>query len=122
MKPSCDSAIEITEEKEGKTLDFALPATRNNRGRFARRAIRAIASAALALTLAAAFDLGFASAQIPEAESEAGERRAEAVEETKKDQAKATPAPAKPSKTISKPFEPSERIEAESVISFPTNI
>jgi len=108
------------EKKEGKTLDFALPAIRNSRGRYRTRAIRAIASAALALTLTAAFDSGLASAQTPE--TEAGESRAEAAEETKKEQAEATPAPAKPSKKISKPFEPTERIEAESVISFPTNI
>ncbi len=34
----------------------------------------------------------------------------------------AKPAPVKPKKRISKPFEPTEKIEAESVISFPANI
>jgi hypothetical protein len=34
----------------------------------------------------------------------------------------AKPVPAKPAKRTSKPFEPTEKIEAESVISFPANI
>jgi hypothetical protein len=36
--------------------------------------------------------------------------------------AAAKPVPVKPAKRISKPFEPTEKIEAESVISFPANI
>jgi hypothetical protein len=34
----------------------------------------------------------------------------------------AKPVPVKPSKRISKPFKPTEKIDAESVISFPANI
>jgi len=85
----------------------------------------AIAAAVLATALSAVFQPGLAGAQT--AESDAGERKAEGTEETASDSGEATPtaaeaSPAKASKPISKPFEPSERIEAESVISFPENI
>jgi hypothetical protein len=108
------------EKKEGKTLDSALHATRNKRNRPMTRAIRVIASAALATALTAAFTSILAGAQTPE--SELDESEAEATEETASDSTEATPTAAKPSRKISRPFKPTERIEAESVISFPTNI
>ena len=89
------------------------------------RAIRAIASTVLAIALIAASHSWLAGANEPEPESH--ESGTEAIEETASDSPEATPTAAKPSpakrsKKISKPFEPTERIEAESVISFPTNI
>ena len=89
------------------------------------RGIRAIASTVLAVALIAASHSWLAGAGEPELESHEG--GTEAIEETASDSPEATPTAAKPSpakrsKKISKPFEPTERIEAESVISFPTNI
>ena len=96
-------------------------AIRNSR----KRSIRAIASAAIATALLAIFDSGVAGTQTPAAEP--GEKQAELTEETASEAPESTPPTPKPSpavksKAISKPFEPTERIEAESVISFPTNI
>jgi hypothetical protein len=109
------------EKKEEKILDFALHATRNRRNRLVMHAIRAIASAALAVALTAAFHSALTGAQTPE--SKAGESEAEAAEKTADDSTEAAPIATEPSKKkSSKPFEPTERIEAESVISFPTNI
>jgi hypothetical protein len=89
------------------------------------RGIRAIASTVLAVALIAASHSWLAGADEPEPESH--ESETEVIEETASDSPEATPTAAKPSpakrsKKISKPFEPTERIEAESVISFPTNI
>lgn len=101
-------------------MDSELHATRNRR----KRAIRAIASALIATALIAIFHAGVAGTQTPAAEP--GETTAESTEETASDSPEPTPTAPKPSpakkKTVSKPFEPSERIEAESVVSFPTNI
>ncbi len=121
MRRGCDSPIAATEKKEGKTLDSALHATRNRRKGPVTRAIRAIASAALA----AALHSGTAGAQIPEADP--AESEAKATEETANNSTEATPTaaepiPVKPSKRTSRPFEPTERIKAESVVSFPANI
>ncbi len=96
-------------------------ATRNRR----KRAIRAIASALIATALIAIFHSGVAGTQTPAAEP--GEKQAEWTDETASDSPEPTPTAPKPSpteksKTVSKPFEPSERIDAESVVSFPTNI
>jgi hypothetical protein len=87
--------------------------------------MRAIASTVLVVALIAASHSWIAGADAPEPEPR--EIETEASEETTSDSAAATPTatkprPAKRSKKISKPFEPTERIEAESVISFPTNI
>ena len=105
------------------------------------RAIRAIGSAALAAALTTALYSGTASAQT--AEPNSGESEAKALEQTIDDligtatadstEAAAggatgtTPTATKPEavnpeKKTSKPFKPTERIEAESVISFPANI
>jgi hypothetical protein len=101
--------------------DSELRAIGTRRDRLATRAIRAIASAVFAATLTAAFHPGPSGAQTPEAEP--AESEAVSSEEMADDSAEATPTAAtKPSKKISKPFEPTERIEAESVVSFPTNI
>jgi hypothetical protein len=88
-------------------------------------AIRAIASAAFATALIAIFHSGLAGAQT--SETDPGEKKPELTEETASESPEATPiapkpSPAKRSKKVSKPFEPTEKIEAESVISFPTNI
>lgn len=109
------------EKKEGKTLDSALHATRNSRKGPITRAARAIATAALS----AALYSGTAGAQNPE--SDPAESEAKATGETANRSTGATPTaaeanPVKPSKRTSKPFKPTERIEAESVISFPANI
>ena len=89
------------------------------------RGICAIASTVLAVALIATSHSWLAGANEPEPESR--ESEAEVIEETASDSPEVTPTAAKPSpakrsKKISKPFEPTERIEAESVISFPTNI
>ena len=105
------------------------------------RAFRAIVSAALATALTAALHSGAANAQTPEPDP--GESEAIATEQTADDLTGTTTAgstgaassdatettppaakavPVKPSKRISKPFEPTEKIDAESVISFPANI
>ena len=89
------------------------------------RAFRAIVSAALTTALMAALHSGTASAQTPEPDP--GESEEEAAEQTADDLTGTTPTtakpvPVKPAKRISKPFEPTEKIEAESVISFPANI
>lgn len=105
------------------------------------RAFRAAVSAALATALMAVFHSGTASAQTPEpdpgeSEEKATEQAADdltgtttaastgeaASDATGTTPAAAKPAPVKPAKKISKPFEPTEKIEAESVISFPANI
>jgi len=109
------------EKKEGKTLDSASHATRNNRKGSTTRAIRAIASAALA----AALHSGAAGAQL--SESDPAKSDAKATEESAKTPTEATPTtskpePVKPAKKTSEPFKPTERIEAESIISFPANI
>jgi hypothetical protein len=105
------------------------------------RAFHAVVSAALATALTAVLHSGTAGAQT--LEPEPGESEVEAIERTADDSTGTTtagsteaaasdatetipttakPAPAKPAKKISKPFEPTEKIEAESVISFPANI
>jgi len=109
------------EKKEEKTLDFELRATRNNLEGSVARAIRAIASAALA----AALFSGAAVAQT--SEPDPSEDPAKATEETVNPSTGVTPSAAKPktvkpTKRKSRPFEPTDRIEAESVISFPANI
>jgi hypothetical protein len=106
-------------------LASALSATRNRRKRRVSRTTRAIAFAALTATLLIALHLGPSVAQT--SDDGADERSTESTEETASDStevapATAQPTPAKRSKKISKPFEPSEKIEAESVISFPANI
>jgi len=100
------------------------------------RAIRAFARTALAALLLA----GAAAAQTPE--PAATEGRAKAAEQATRDATPTPPstaekpggesAPAKPDadktsaakapKRASEPFKPSERIEAESVVSFPEDI
>jgi hypothetical protein len=105
------------------------------------RAFRAIVSAALATALTAVLHSGSISAQTTETDPGASE--AKATEPTADDSTETTttdstgaatsdatetipttakPVPVKPAKRVSKPFEPTERIEAESVISFPANI
>jgi len=89
------------------------------------RTTRAIAFAAFAAILVIALHLGPSVAQTPD--DGADERSTESTEETASDSTEVAPAatketPAKRSKKISKPFEPTEKIEAESVISFPANI
>jgi hypothetical protein len=83
-------------------------------------AIRGLASAALATALHS----GIASAQTPE--PDAVEHKTKASEKTASDSTPATPtakaSPVKPSKQASEPFKPTERIGAESVVSFPENI
>jgi len=113
-------------------LASALSAIKNRRKRRVSRTTRAIAFAALSATLLIALHLGSSVAQTPDDGTD--ERSTESTEETASGStevapptAKETPAttketPAKRSKKISKPFEPSEKIEAESVISFPANI
>jgi hypothetical protein len=105
------------------------------------RAFRAIVSAALTTALMAALHSGTASAQTPEpdpGESEktaaeqaaddstgtttAGSTEGVASDSTGTTPTAAKPVPVKPAKRISKPFEPTEKIDAESVISFPANI
>jgi hypothetical protein len=105
------------------------------------RAIRVIVSAALATALTAALHSSAASAQTTQPDpSERGEKATEqaaddltgttAVDSTEAAASDATgttpttakPVPVKPSKRISKPFKPTEKIDAESVISFPANI
>jgi hypothetical protein len=87
--------------------------------------IRAITFAALFATLLIALHLGSSVAQT--SDDGADERSTESTEEAASEStevapATATPTPAKRSKKLSKPFEPTEKIEAESVISFPANI
>jgi hypothetical protein len=106
-------------------LDSASHATRNRRKGSTTRAIRAIASAALAAVFAAALYSGAAGAQLPEpgpaqSDAEATEESAEASIETTPTTAK--PETVEPAKNTSEPFKPTETIEAESVISFPANI
>jgi hypothetical protein len=105
------------------------------------RAIRIIVSAALVTALTAALHSGAVSAQM--AEPDPGERGGKATEQATDDSPgpatadstskvtsdatgttpiTAKPVPVKPSKRISKPFKPTEKIDAESVISFPANI
>ena len=106
-------------------LDSALHATRNSRRGPITRVVRAIASAALTAALTAALYSGTASAQNPEpdpAESEAKATGETANHSTGAAPTAAEPNPIKASKKTSKPFKPTERIEAESVISFPANI
>ncbi len=102
-------------------MDSALHATRNSRKGSITRAVHAIASAALT----AALYSGTAGAQ--NSESDPAESEAKATGETANHSTGAAPTAAepnrvKPSKRTSKPFKPTERIEAESVISFPANI
>ena len=117
-------------------MDSALPATRNSSSRSLARAIRALGCAALAAALLA----GVAAAQTPEpavteSKSKASEQTARDATVTPPSVAEpaagdATPAPpsadktsaAKPPKHTSEPFKPSERIQAESVVSFPEDI
>ena len=102
-------------------MDSALHATRNSRRGPITRVVRAIASAALT----AALYSGTAGAQNPEpdpAESEAKATGETANHSTGAAPTAAEPKPIKASKKTSKPFKPTERIEAESVISFPANI
>ena len=87
------------------------------------RAVLATSSAALAAALMAALHLGTAGAQAPDVD----ESSAKSTEESTNDSTEAAPATARPTpverpKKASKPFQPTERIEAESVISFPANI
>jgi hypothetical protein len=107
-----------------------LSAIRNRRKRRVSRTARAIAFAALYATLLIALHLGSSVAQT--SDDGADERSTESTEETAIDSTEVDPATAQPtptkstptkrSKKFSKPFEPSEKIEAESVISFPANI
>ena len=116
-------------------------ATRNRRKRPMTRAFRAVVSAALTTVLIAALHLGTASAQTPEpdpgeSEKTAAEQAADDLTGTttagstgtaSSDATETTPTaakavPVKPAKRVSKPFEPTEKIDAESVISFPANI
>jgi len=105
------------------------------------RAFRAAVSAALATALMAVLHSGTASAQTTETDPGASEAKATeptaddltgtttadsteaaASDVTETIPTTAKPASVKPAKRISKPFEPTEKIEAESVISFPANI
>ena len=106
-------------------MDFALHAIRNRRNHWITRGICAIASTVLAIALIAVSHSWLAGADEPDPETHESETKV--IEETTSDSPEVTPpaakpSPAKRSKKISKPFEPTERIEAESVISFPTNI
>ena len=97
------------------------------------RALRAVGSAALATLLTAALQLGAISAQADEtdpgeSETQTTEQTADdSTEKAASDATETTPSaaktvPPKPAKKISRPFKPTEKIEAESVISFPANI
>jgi hypothetical protein len=86
-------------------------------------AIRAIVSAGLVAALMGALHLGTAGADEPDADASS----TKSTEESENDSTEAAPTTVKPaaakrSKKASQPFEPTERIEAESVISFPANI
>jgi hypothetical protein len=105
------------------------------------RAFRVVVSAALATALTAALLSGTASAQTPEpdpgeskakvteqaADDSSGTTTTDSIGAAASDATETTPTaakavPLKPAKRISKPFEPTEKIDAESVISFPANI
>ncbi len=101
-------------------MDSALHATRNSRRDPITRVVRAIASAALT----AALYSGTAGAQNPEPDPAESEAKAtgETANHSTGAAPTAEPSTVKPSMRTSKPFKPTERIEAESVISFPANI
>ena len=99
-------------------LVFALHATRSRRTGLTARAI---ASAVLGAALVS----GNTSAQTPDAdraESEAKATEQRTGEATRPTQPSAESKPAKPVKRPAKPFIPTQRIEAESVVAFPANI
>ena len=98
--------------------DSALHATRNRR---IGRLLRAIVSAALV----AAFVSGITSAQPPDtdrAETEAKTSEQSTRDTTQPKQPPAGSKPVDPPKRSKKTFVPTDRIEAESVVAFPSNI
>ncbi len=104
--------------KEGKTLVFASRVTRT---RFAARAAGSIALAAVIVVS----EPGTAFAQAPatdRTESESQEAEQPAENTTPSAPASAETQPEQRAKQPAKPFTPTERIEAESVVAFPANI